>query len=114
MGKGRPEKYNRITHHQKFMLRRLIVKEKLSVKQVLLSIMKAALSLGINYSTAKTIMFFSRKHSPFPSLSTYEDSASQMQASFVSILSSSSNNNQIKIVSTTGGPSWMKNAAEAL
>lgn len=34
MGKGRPEKYNRISCQLKFMLRRLIIKEKLSVKQV--------------------------------------------------------------------------------
>jgi predicted transcriptional regulator len=34
MGKGRPEKYNRVSSQQKFMLRRLIIKENLSVKQV--------------------------------------------------------------------------------
>lgn len=32
MAKGRPEKYNRITQQQKFMLRRLITKENLSIK----------------------------------------------------------------------------------
>jgi predicted transcriptional regulator len=37
MGKGRPEKYNRITSQQKYMLRRLIIKEKMSVKQVILA-----------------------------------------------------------------------------
>ncbi len=34
MGKGRPTKYNRVSCQQKFMLRRLIDKEKMSVKQV--------------------------------------------------------------------------------
>jgi hypothetical protein len=34
MGKGRPEKYNRVSSQQKFMLRRLILKENMSVKQV--------------------------------------------------------------------------------
>lgn len=34
MGRGRPEKYNRITCQQKFILRRLIIKERMSVKQV--------------------------------------------------------------------------------
>jgi hypothetical protein len=34
MGKGRPQKYNRVSCQQKYMLRRLIVKEKMSVKQV--------------------------------------------------------------------------------
>lgn len=38
MGKGRPEKYNRVSCHQKFMLRRLILVEKKSVKEVQLLI----------------------------------------------------------------------------
>lgn len=34
MGKGRPLKYNRVSTQLKYMLRRLIMKEKMSVKQV--------------------------------------------------------------------------------
>jgi hypothetical protein len=34
MDKGRPQKYNRVSNQQKFMLRRLIIKENMSVKQV--------------------------------------------------------------------------------
>ena len=34
MAKGRPDKYNRVSSQQKFMLRRLIIKQNMSIKQV--------------------------------------------------------------------------------
>ena len=62
MGKNRPQKYDKITHQQKFKLLSMIFKDGKSVKEVTIIYIQAASSLKINYSTAKTIMFFYRKH----------------------------------------------------
>lgn len=104
MGKGRPEKYNRITNQQKFMLRRLIVNEKQTVKQVKLALIQAAQAIKINYSTAKTIMFFFRKSSPdIPSLSQKsidDQSATKLTTSTYRLSAKPSN---VMICSSIGG-----------
>ena len=62
MSKNRPLIYDRITQQQKFRLLYLISNEKMTVKEVTIIFMKAADDLKINYSTAKTIIFFNKKY----------------------------------------------------
>ena len=61
MSKNRPLSYDKITQQQKFRLLYLISNEKMTVKEVTIIFMKAADDLKINYSTAKTIIFFNKK-----------------------------------------------------
>ena len=53
-------KYSKITPQKKFHLLSLVLRQKMLIKDVLLVLIKAAKIVDINYSTAKTILFFHR------------------------------------------------------
>ena len=53
-------KYSKITPQKKFHLLNLVLREKMLIKEVIYRFFQAAKIVGINYSTAKTILFFNR------------------------------------------------------
>ena len=59
--KPRSMKYGKITHKKKHLLLNLIFQERAPNKEVKNHPIKAAGILGINYSTAKTVLHFFRK-----------------------------------------------------
>lgn len=55
------EKYSRIPSDQKRLLLKRLFIDKMSIKEVRSILVEAALSMNLNYSTAKTIVFVYRK-----------------------------------------------------
>ena len=105
MGKGaqRPNRYSRVSTQTKFRLVMMTYKNGLSIKKVIFNSIQAAMELGINYSTAKTILFFYRRKterqvSTFHPIDEHTNRALQQ-----CLVKPRENGHSIQIVSLTAG-----------